>query len=65
MDQENVSQQKSEAEIPNDEQLAEMWTNVTPDHPALRRVHEKLNQSSGGEAAITSYDRMHHRHSRS
>jgi len=48
-----------------DDQMAEAWANATPDHPALRRVHQKLNQSSGAEAAITSYDRMHHRHSRS
>lgn len=47
-----------------DEQLVQVWTNVAPRHPALARVHEKLNKSPGGEAAITSYDRMHHRHNR-
>ena len=48
-----------------DEQLVQVWTNVAMSHPALRRVHQKLNTSSGAEAAITSYDRMHHRHNRS
>jgi len=47
-----------------EEQLVQVWTNVAPQHPALSRVHEKLNKSSGVEAAITSYDRMHHRHNR-
>ena len=47
-----------------DEQVVQVWTNVAPQHPALSRVHEKLNKSSGVEAAITSYDRMHHRHNR-
>jgi hypothetical protein len=47
-----------------DEQLVQVWTNVAPQHPALSRVHEKLNKSSGVEEAITSYDRMHHRHNR-
>ncbi len=48
----------------SDEQLTQVWTNVTPQHPALRRVHEKLNKLPSPEAAITSYDRMHHRHNR-
>ncbi len=48
-----------------DEQMVQVWTNVAPSHPALNRVHRKLNTSPGAEAAITSYDRMHHRHNRS
>jgi hypothetical protein len=48
----------------NDEQVIQVWANVAPKHPALSRVHEKLNSSSAVEAAITSYDRMHHRHNR-
>lgn len=47
-----------------DEQLVQVWTNVAPRHAALARVHEKLNKSCSAEAAITSYDRMHHRHNR-
>ena len=47
-----------------DEQLVGVWTNVVSQHPALGRVHEKLNKSSGVETVITSYDRMHHRHNR-
>lgn len=51
----------------SDTQVAAVLKNVVPRHPALRRVHHKLNGSSGfrTEAAITSYDRMHHRHNRS
>lgn len=48
-----------------DEQVNTLLTNVAPSHPALRRLHDKLNTSAGAEAAITSYDRMHHRHNRS
>lgn len=52
-----------------DEQVATLLRNVAPKHPALRRIHLKLNnQEEGGirtEAAISSYDRMHHRHNRS
>lgn len=47
-----------------EEQLVQVWKNVAPQHPALSRVHRNLNKSSGVEAAITSYDRMHHRHNR-
>jgi hypothetical protein len=50
-----------------DEQVTAMLTNVAPKHPALRRVHQKLNGEGGirTEATISSYDRMHHRHNRS
>lgn len=48
-----------------DDQLVQAWTHVAPTHPALKRVHQKLNSSVGAEASITSYDRMHHRHNRS
>jgi len=48
-----------------DENVNTLLTNVAPSHPALRRLHNKLNTSEGTEAAITSYDRMHHRHNRS
>jgi hypothetical protein len=48
----------------NDNQVASLLTSVAPAHPALRRLHERLNTSAGAEAAITSYDRMHHRHNR-
>lgn len=51
-----------------DEQVATLLTNVAPKHPALRRVHQKLNGEGGifGEAIpLTSHSRMHHRHNRS
>lgn len=47
-----------------DEQVAQVWTNVPQQHPALSRVRQNLKKTSAVEAAITSYDRMHHRHSR-
>jgi len=34
------------------------------DHPALSRLRERLSSDAPVEASITSYDRMHHRHSR-
>lgn len=34
-------------------------------HPALRRLRTKLVSKGETEIAITSYDRMHHRHNRS
>jgi hypothetical protein len=46
-------------------QITEVLRSVAPKHPALRRLHERLNTSLGAEAVITSYDRMHHRHNRS
>lgn len=50
-----------------EEQIRSILINVKPKHPVLRRLHEKLNNKHGvrTEAAITSYDRMHHRHNRS
>jgi hypothetical protein len=36
-----------------------------PRHPALGRVHARLVSEGETEAAISRYDRMHHRHSRS
>lgn len=60
---ENVANSPSSTDL-NDEQVVQVWTNVTPEHPALSRIHEKLNKSTGAEASITSYDRMHHRHNR-
>ena len=47
-----------------DEQVVQVWTNVAQPHPALNRVRENLKKTSAVEAAITSYDRMHHRHNR-
>lgn len=60
---ENLTETSNTPDL-TDEQVVQVWSNVAPQHPALRRVHENLNKSSGVEAAITSYDRMHHRHNR-
>lgn len=43
---------------------AQIIKSITPKHPALSRLHSQL-KSESGTSAITSYDRMHHRHSRS
>jgi hypothetical protein len=50
-----------------DEQVTAVLTNVASKHPALQRLHKKLNEATDvrAEAAISSYDRMHHRHNRS
>lgn len=43
---------------------AQIIKSVAPKHPALNRLHAELKNASG-TSAITSYDRMHHRHNRS
>ena len=49
-----------------EEQLHQMLKESSPlSHPALNRVQAKVLASSDTEAVISSYDRMHHRHSRS
>lgn len=48
------------------ENLTYLLTNQNFRHPVLNRIQEKLVSSECGvETCITSYDRMHHRHSRS
>ena len=66
----DMPQPQTDEETPcflTDEQVAILLTNVAPKHPALRRIHRKLNGDGGirTEATISSYDRMHHRHNRS
>lgn len=46
-------------------ELNQTLKKVIPQHPALNRMRAKLVETSGVEAVITSYDRMHHRHNRS
>ena len=46
-------------------ELAQTLRNVDLKHPALNRVRVQLLSAEGVETAITSYDRMHHRHNRS
>jgi hypothetical protein len=54
-----------EAEPVRQEELGQMLKASAPQHPALNRVHAKLVASAETEVAISRYDRMHHRHSRS
>jgi hypothetical protein len=44
--------------------LVELLDESGTDHPALERLHVRLNSAAPVEATITSYDRMHHRHNR-
>ena len=37
----------------------------TPTNPALRRLQGRVQAGALASEVITSYDRMHHRHSRS
>jgi hypothetical protein len=46
-------------------QLQQMLRESPLRHPALNRVQAKLVASADTESVISSYDRMHHRHSRS
>lgn len=47
-------------------QVGELLEELQPDHPALRRLAARRSVGGKGvEGAITSYDRMHHRHNRS
>lgn len=66
---ENVSSPASgiNEQIPlTDEQIHQMVKESAPlSHPALNRVQAKVLASADTEAVISSYDRMHHRHSRS
>lgn len=36
-----------------------------PTNPALQRLQKRVLESAEASEVITSYDRMHHRHSRS
>jgi hypothetical protein len=44
-------------------ELSSLLRGHRPEHPALARAHDRL--ASAENQVITSYDRMHHRHSRS
>lgn len=46
------------------ESPAQLLASVKPVHPALERLAARRVAEQPVEAAITSYDRMHHRHSR-
>jgi hypothetical protein len=47
------------------EQLYQMLKTSPLSHPALNRVQAKIVATAETESVISSYDRMHHRHSRS
>jgi hypothetical protein len=49
----------------SEERLQQMLKESPLRHPALNRVQAKLVESAETESVISSYDRMHHRHSRS
>lgn len=55
----------NEAQPLTEDQLQQMLKESPLRHPALNRVQAKLVASAETESVISSYDRMHHRHSRS
>jgi hypothetical protein len=65
---ENLSSQVNAINDPNPltaEQLQQTLKDTPQSHPALSRVQAKLVATAETESVISSYDRMHHRHSRS
>lgn len=50
---------------PTSAELAQSLRTLNVSHPVLNRIRARLIGSKGLEAAITSFDRMHHRHNRS
>jgi hypothetical protein len=48
-----------------DDELVESLKREEPEHPALARLSRRLSEEGAAGEVITSYDRMHHRHSRS
>lgn len=58
------SENPTESEVVTDP-VVSLLDEVTPAHPALKRLAERRSATRPVEASITSYDRMHHRHSRS
>jgi hypothetical protein len=47
------------------EELREAIRKTEPQHPALDRLRARVVAAEETSTTITSYDRMHHRHSRS
>lgn len=54
-----------EQQFAHSQNIGQLLKASAPRHPALNRVHAKLVASDETEEAISRYDRMHHRHSRS
>jgi hypothetical protein len=52
-------------EVSADEDIRAAVINTQSDNPALQRLQSRARASAGASEVITSYDRMHHRHSRS
>ncbi len=45
-------------------EIVEPLRSEEPEHPALARLARRLADDGSAAEVITSYDRMHHRHSR-
>lgn len=54
-----------EQQLGSEIDISDALKTYAPQHPALNRVHAKLVSATETEVAISRYDRMHHRHSRS
>jgi hypothetical protein len=50
---------------PADADLRAAVIAAVPTNPALQRLQQRVLERADTSEAITSYDRMHHRHSRS
>ena len=53
-------------QFPNDQSdLRAELLRAGPTNPALQRLQQRVLEGADASEVITSYDRMHHRHSRS
>jgi hypothetical protein len=59
-----VNQAEKVKQVISSQEIITTLRQYTPQHPALNRMRAKIMQNSGVQA-ISAYDRMHHRHSRS
>ena len=57
--------QKQNQPVEHSEDIRSVILRDQPDNPALQRLQRRLLADSEASEVITSYDRMHHRHSRS
>lgn len=48
-----------------DRDLQDALLRAGPTNPALQRLQQRVLEGADASEIITSYDRMHHRHSRS
>jgi hypothetical protein len=52
-------------EVSAEEDIRAAVMRTQSDNPALQRLQSRVRANTSASEVITSYDRMHHRHSRS